>query len=222
MTLAAIFGASVRAMVEWRIVTSASGRRGKDERVTKETSVSVEIEIDGVGQTEIDTPLPFLSHMLDQIGRHGLFDLRVKATGDVEIDGHHTTEDLGFVLGRAFAAALGDKTGIARYGWATLPMDEARAMCTIDLSGRPFFVWEVPMPKAKIGESWDTELAEVFFEAFVRGAMCNLHLVLHAGQNLHHMTEICFKAFAKALRAAATIDPRAQGVLPSTKGSLIG
>src|SRR5262245_56429684 len=194
-------------------------RRARAERKTKETDIAVEIELDGTGAASIQTPLPFLSHMLDQIARHGLFDLTVQATGDVEIDGHHTTEDLAFVLGRAVAAALGDKSGIARYGWATLPMDEARATCTLDLSGRPVFVWEVPMPKAKLGE-WDTELAEVFFEAFARGAACNLHLVLHAGQNLHHITEICFKAFAKALRAATTIDPRAQGTLPSTKGSL--
>jgi imidazoleglycerol-phosphate dehydratase len=194
-------------------------RSAREERATKETSVVVEVELDGSGRTRIVTPLPFLSHMLDQIGRHGLFDLDVQATGDVEIDGHHTTEDVAFVLGRAVAAAIGDKAGIARYGWATLPMDEARATCAIDLSGRPFFVWEVPMPKAKIG-GWDTELAEVFFEAFARGAACNLHVVLHAGQNLHHMTEVCFKAFAKALRAASAVDPRAAGVLPTTKGSL--
>ncbi len=178
----------------------------------------VEIALDGGGKTAISTPVPFLSHMLDQIGRHGLFDLAVTATGDVEIDGHHTTEDVGIVLGRAVAAALGDKAGIARYGSATLPMDEARATCALDLSGRPFFVWDVPMPKAKIG-TWDTELAEVFFEGFARGAGCNLHLVLHAGTNLHHMTEICFKAFAKALRNAVMIEPRAPGI-PSTKGSL--
>ncbi len=178
----------------------------------------MEIDLDGSGKNRIETPLPFLSHMLDQIGKHGLFDLTVDATGDVEIDGHHTTEDVGIVLGRAVANALADKAGIARYGWATLPMDEARATCAIDLSGRQFFVWEVPMPKAQIG-TWDTELAEVFFEAFARGAACNLHVVLHAGTNLHHMTEICFKAFAKALRVAAAIDARAQGV-PSTKGTL--
>jgi imidazoleglycerol-phosphate dehydratase len=201
-------------MVEW-----ASVRSGREERTTKETSIVVEIDLDGTGKSAIDTPVPFLSHMLDQIARHGLFDLTVKATGDTEIDGHHTTEDVGIVLGRAVATALGDKAGIARYGWAILPMDEARATCTIDLSGRQYFVWEVPMPKAKIG-TWDTELAEVFFEAFARGAACNLHVVLHAGQNLHHMTEICFKAFAKALRAASAIDARAQGALPSTKGSL--
>ena len=187
-------------------------------RKTKETSIEVTIGLDGSGKSDVDTPLPFLSHMLDQIARHGLFDLTVKATGDVEIDGHHTTEDVGILLGRAVASALGDKSGIARYGWATLPMDEARASAALDLSGRPFFVWEVPMPKAKLG-TWDTELAEVFFEAFARGSACNLHVTLHAGTNLHHMTEICFKAFAKALRAACAIDPRAQGV-PSTKGTL--
>ena len=168
--------------------------------MTKETDISVEIGLDGSGLTQVTTPLPFLSHMLEQIGKHGMFDLTVAAKGDIEIDGHHTTEDVGIVLGRAVSAALGDKTGIARYGWATLPMDEARATATLDLSGRPFFVWEVPMPKASMGGSWDSELAEVFFEGFVRGAMCNLHVVLHAGQNLHHITEICFKSFAKALR----------------------
>jgi imidazoleglycerol-phosphate dehydratase len=197
----------------------ARARTAREERTTKETSVIVEVGLDGTGVTAIDTPLPFLSHMLDQIGRHGLLDLTVKATGDVEIDGHHTTEDVGIVLGKAIAASLGDKAGIARYGSATLPMDEARATAALDLSGRTFFVWEVPMPKAKLG-TWDTELAEVFFEGFARGAQCNLHVVLHAGQNLHHMTEICFKAFARALRAAVAIDPRAAGVLPSTKGSL--
>ncbi|MBN9166838.1 MAG: imidazoleglycerol-phosphate dehydratase HisB [Myxococcales bacterium] len=209
---AAIFG-------DWSLSwESAPVRLGREERTTKETSIVVEIELDGSGKSQISTPIPFLSHMLDQIGKHGLFDLTVNATGDVEIDGHHTTEDVGIVLGRAVASALGDKAGIARYGWATLPMDEARATCTIDLSGRQYFVWEVPMPKAKLGD-WDTELAEVFFEGFARGAAANLHVVLHAGTNLHHMTEICFKAFAKALRAATTIDPRAVGV-PSTKGSL--
>jgi imidazoleglycerol-phosphate dehydratase len=194
-------------------------RTARETRTTKETSITIEVGLDGTGQTSIETPLPFLSHMLDQIGRHGLIDLTVKATGDVEIDGHHTTEDIGIVLGKAIATALGDKAGIQRYGSATLPMDEARATCAIDLSGRTFFVWEVPMPKAKLG-AWDTELAEVFFEGFARGAQANLHLVLHAGQNLHHMTEICFKAFAKALRAACSLDPRAAGALPSTKGSL--
>ena len=193
-------------------------RFAKVERKTRETDISVSIDLDGHGVTAIDTPLPFLSHMLDQIGRHGLFDLTVVATGDVQIDGHHTTEDLGIVLGQALAQALGDKAGIARYGAATLPMDEARATCALDLSGRPFFVWEVPVPKAKLGD-FDAELAEVFFEAVARGAGCNLHMVLHAGHNLHHIVEICFKAFAKALMVATRIDPRAPGI-PSTKGAL--
>ena len=193
-------------------------RTAREQRTTRETNIDVAVGLDGNGTAEIATPIPFLSHMLEQIAKHGLIDLTVRAEGDVEIDGHHTTEDVAFTLGKAVASALGEKAGIARYGAATLPMDEARATCAIDLSGRPFFVWEVPMPKSKLG-TWDTELAEIFFEAFARGAACNLHLVLHAGTNLHHMTEICFKAFAKALRAAMTLDPRASGI-PSTKGSL--
>jgi imidazoleglycerol-phosphate dehydratase len=156
--------------------------------------------------------------MLEQIGRHGAIDLVVKAKGDVEIDGHHTTEDIGIVLGKAVLEALGDRVGIRRYGSATLPMDEALVTVAIDLSGRPFFVWRVPMPKAKLGE-FDTELAEIFFEAFARSAQANLHVHLHEGQNLHHIIEISFKALAKALRAATEIDPRSLGV-PSTKGSL--
>ena len=193
-------------------------RTGREQRTTKETKIDVTVQLDGRGAADVQTPLPFLSHMLDQIARHALVDLTVHAEGDVEIDGHHTTEDVGFTLGKAVAAALGDKAGIARYGSATLPMDEARATCAMDLSGRPYFVWDVAMPKAKLG-TWDTELAEVFFEAFARGCACNLHLVLDAGTNLHHMTEICFKAFARALRAAATLDARSVGI-PSTKGSL--
>jgi imidazoleglycerol-phosphate dehydratase len=194
------------------------GRCGAVVRKTKETEIDVTVDLDGTGQAQVVTPLPFLTHMVEQIAKHGLFDLHVRARGDVEIDGHHTTEDLALCLGQAFGRALGDKAGLVRYGWATLPMDEARATCTLDLSGRPFFVWEVPIPKAKLGE-WDTELAEVFFEAFARGCACNLHMILHSGQNLHHMTEICFKALAKALLAATRTDPRARGI-PSTKGVL--
>jgi len=156
--------------------------------------------------------------MIEQIGRHGAFDLTVKAQGDVEIDGHHTTEDLGIVLGRAVLEALGDRKGIRRYGSATLPMDEAMVTVALDLSGRPFFVWKVPMPKAKLGE-FDTELAEVFFEAFARSAQANVHVHLVAGQNLHHIIEISFKALARALREATELDPRMTGI-PSTKGSL--
>jgi len=187
-------------------------------RETNETRIEVSIELDGSGHHDVQTPLPFLSHMLDQLARHGLFDLRVRAKGDVEIDGHHTTEDLGFVLGQCVAQALGDRKGITRYGWALLPMDEARVACTVDLGGRPFFVWDAALPKAKIG-SFDVELVEVFFEAFARGALCNLHVVKERGENLHHVAEISFKAFAKALAQATRLDPRAQGI-PSTKGTL--
>jgi imidazoleglycerol-phosphate dehydratase len=156
--------------------------------------------------------------MLEQVARHGLFDLVVEAEGDTHIDGHHTTEDVALTLGRAVAEALSDKRGIRRYGSATLPMDEACVTCAIDLSGRPFFVYRVPMVKAKVGD-FDTELAEVFFEGFARACQCNLHFHLHAGANLHHVIEVSFKAFARALRQACELDPRASGV-PSTKGTL--
>jgi imidazoleglycerol-phosphate dehydratase len=195
-------------------------RKGTITRETRETQIAVEIDLDGTGKADVETPLPFLTHMVDQIARHGLFDLQVRARGDVEIDGHHTTEDLGIVLGQAVLQALGPKTGINRYGSATLPMDEALVTAAIDLSGRPFFVWRVPLPKAKLG-TWDVELAPIFFEAFARTAQCNLHVVLHEGENLHHIVEISFKAFAKALCQATRVDPRLAGVVPSTKGSLV-
>jgi imidazoleglycerol-phosphate dehydratase len=197
-------------------VTTA--RKAKAERKTKETNIRVEIDLDGTGKASIATPLPFLSHMLEQIARHGAFDLSVHADGDVEIDGHHTTEDIGIVLGKAVLDALGDRHGIRRYGSATLPMDEALVTAALDLSGRPFFVFRVPLPKAKLG-NWDTELAEVFFEAFSRTAQANLHLHLTEGSNLHHIVEVSFKAFARALRQAVELDARAPGV-PSTKGTL--
>jgi imidazoleglycerol-phosphate dehydratase len=188
-------------------------------RATKETNVEVTLDLDGTGRADVQTPLPFLTHMVEQLARHGLIDLVVRAKGDVEIDGHHTTEDLALVIGQCVTRALGDKAGISRYGWATLPMDEARATCALDLSGRASFVWEVPLPPgAKIG-TWDAELAFVFFEAFARGAQCNLHVVLHKGEILHHIVEICFKALARALREAVKIDARSAGV-PSTKGTL--
>lgn len=194
-------------------------RRAELERTTKETSITVEIDLDGTGQGDIETPIGFLTHMVEQLSRHGLFDLKVRAEGDVHIDGHHTTEDLAITLGRAFADALGDKKGIRRYGSATLPMDEACVTCALDLSGRTFFVFEVDLPKARVGD-FDTELAEVFFEGFARGSQCNLHLHQHAGENLHHIIEICFKAFARALRQATEIDPRSPSAVPSTKGTL--
>jgi imidazoleglycerol-phosphate dehydratase len=195
-------------------------RKALVERKTRETDVLVEVDLDGSGKSSIATPLPFLSHMLDQIARHGSIDLTVRAQGDTEIDGHHTTEDVGMVLGAAVLQALGDRAGIRRYGSATLPMDEALVTAALDLSGRSFFVFRVPLPKAKIGE-FDVELCEVFFEAFARTAQANLHLKLHEGSNLHHIVEISFKAFARALREAVELDPRATGI-PSTKGSLLG
>lgn len=196
-----------------------SGRSAKFERKTSETEVSVTVGLDGSGRANVSTPIGFLSHMVEQLSRHGLFDLDVAVKGDTHIDGHHTTEDLAISLGKALAEALGDKRGIRRYGSATLPMDEACVTCAVDLSGRPFLVWKVPLPKARIGD-FDTELAEVFFDGFARGAQCNVHVHLHAGQNLHHIVEICFKALARALRQATELDPRAAGAVPSTKGTL--
>lgn len=193
-------------------------RTAKLERNTSETQIRVALDLDGTGKHQIKTPLPFLTHMVEQLSRHGLFDLTVEAAGDVQIDGHHTTEDLGITIGKAFAEALSDKKGIRRYGSATLPMDEALVTVAVDLSGRPFFVWKVPMPKGKLGD-FDTELAEVFFEGFVRGAQCNLHVRLLEGENLHHIIEVSFKALARSLREAVALDPRVSGV-PSTKGTL--
>jgi imidazoleglycerol-phosphate dehydratase len=195
------------------------GRTATVTRKTKETQISVTVDLDGTGQGSIKTPLPFLSHMLEQIARHGSFDLSIDAIGDTDIDGHHTTEDIGIVLGKAVLDALGDRKGIRRYGSATLPMDEALVTAALDLSGRPFFVWRVPLPKAKLG-NWDTELAEVFFEAFARTAQANLHVHLVEGSNLHHIVEISFKAFSRALRDAVSLDPRATADVPSTKGVL--
>ncbi len=194
-------------------------RRAVVERKTRETEIRVELDLDGTGQASIETPLPFLSHMVEQIARHGSIDLDVHAKGDVEIDGHHTTEDLGIVLEQAVLEALGERRGIRRYGSATLPMDEALVTAALDLGGRPFFVWRVPLPKAKLG-TWDVELSPVFFEAFARTAKANLHLRLLEGDNLHHIVEICFKAFARSLRQAVELDPRAPGI-PSTKGTLV-
>jgi imidazoleglycerol-phosphate dehydratase len=193
-------------------------RIAKVERRTKETQISVELRLDGSGLGTIATPVGFLSHMVEQIGRHGLFDLTVDAKGDVHVDGHHTTEDLGIVFGTALREAIGDASGIQRYGHFMLPMDETRVKVALDLSGRSFFVWDVPMPKAKIGD-FDSELAEVFFEAVARSARINLHVALECGQNLHHIVEACFKAFARALRMAVTVDPRVIGTA-STKGTL--
>lgn len=193
-------------------------RRAVIERKTKETSIRVELDLDGAGVHDVKTPIGFLTHMIEQLARHGAIDLRVTAEGDTHIDGHHLTEDLAITIGKAVAEALGDKAGIRRYGAATLPMDEALVTVALDLSGRTFFVWRVDLPKAKVGE-FDTELAEVFFEGFARGAQANLHVRMHEGTILHHIIEVSFKGLARALREAVAIDPRASGV-PSTKGTL--
>lgn len=185
-------------------------------RTTRETSISVTLDLDGQGVGDIQTPIPFLSHMVDQLARHGGIDLTVRATGDVEIDGHHTTEDLAIVIGRAVEQALGDRRGIRRYGEATLPMDEALCQVALDLSGRTYYVDRLGLPKAKLG-TFDAELAGVFFEGFARGAMCNLHVRRVEGDNLHHVIECSFKALARALRDAVRIEG---SLLPSTKGTL--
>ena len=185
-------------------------------RNTRETRITVTVELDGSGRGDLVTPLPFLTHMLDQLARHGGLDLTVRAEGDVEIDGHHTTEDLAIVLGRAVDKALGDRVGIRRYGEATLPMDEALCQTALDLSGRTYFVDRLVLPKAKVG-SFDVELAAVFFEGFARGAQCNLHVRRIEGDNLHHVIECAFKSFARALREAVRVEGT---TLPSTKGTL--
>jgi imidazoleglycerol-phosphate dehydratase len=195
-------------------------RAARIERKTKETQIVVELELDGIGARTIATPIPFLSHMLDAVARHGVFDLSVQAAGDIEIDGHHTVEDTGLALGSAFEAALGNRAGIVRYGSATLPMDEVLATVAVDFCGRPAFVWNVAGLDGKwIGE-FDCELAKEFFSAFATRAQCNLHVLLHYGGNAHHTIECIFKAFARACDMATKIDPRLGGAVPSTKGTL--
>ncbi len=187
-------------------------------RKTGETDIHLTLELDGEGSSQISTSVPFLDHMLTQIARHGFFDLSVAATGDIEIDAHHTVEDLGICLGEAFKKALAGKAGIRRYGRGTMPMHEALASVIIDFSGRPFLVFNVDMPKAKVGD-FDTELVEEFFVAFCNHAGANVHVNLAYGDNLHHIIEGIFKAFGRALDEATGLDPRVKGVL-STKGKL--
>ena len=195
-------------------------RRVQLERNTKETQIRCVLALDGFGARTLDTPLPFLTHMLDAFARHGVFDLAVTAAGDIEIDGHHTVEDIGLVLGHAFEQALGDRAGIVRYGWATLPMDEVMVTVALDFCGRPAFVWKVQGLEGKWIGDFDCELAKEFFAAFATRAQCNLHVNVHYGGNAHHMIECIFKAFARACDAATRIDPRLQGAIPSTKGTL--
>ena len=188
-------------------------------RTTKETDISLAINIDGTGVTNVETGIGFFDHMLDAFGRHGLFDLQLSAKGDLDVDGHHTVEDVGIVLGKAFAEAVGDKCGIVRFGEATVPMDESLAQVALDVSGRGSLYWSADVPSQMLG-SFDAALAKEFFIAFAANAGVTMHVRLIEGENAHHIIEAMFKAFGRALRAASEIDPRASDAMPSTKGSL--
>ena len=188
-------------------------------RTTKETDIQVTIGLDGTGAVDAQTGIGFFDHMLDAFGRHGLFDLTVRAKGDLHVDGHHTVEDTGIVLGQAFARALGDKRGIVRYGDIALPMDEALVLAAVDISGRGGLYWRADIPWQMVGQ-FDSTLAKEFFIAFATNAGVTLHVQQLAGENVHHIVEATFKAVARALRAAVAIDPQAADALPTTKGAL--
>jgi imidazoleglycerol-phosphate dehydratase len=194
-------------------------RSAKVERKTIETTITVDVDLDGTGRTDLATGVPFLDHMLDQVGRHGMLDLAVRAKGDLHIDAHHTVEDVGITLGQAVKQALGDKKGIRRYGHAYVPLDEALSRVVLDLSGRPGLDFHVPFTRALVG-AFDVDLVHEFFQGFVNHALVTLHVDNLRGDNAHHQAETVFKAFARALRMACERDPRAVGILPSTKGSL--
>jgi len=188
-------------------------------RNTKETQIRVAINLDGTGRQTIDTGVPFLDHMLDQIARHGLIDLDIKATGDLHIDAHHTVEDVGITLGQALSEAWGDKRGLRRYGHAYVPLDEALSRVVIDLSGRPGLIFDVPFTRARVGD-FDVDLSREFFQGLVNHALMTLHIDNLRGGNAHHQCETVFKAFGRALPIAAELDPRQAGEIPSTKGVL--
>jgi imidazoleglycerol-phosphate dehydratase len=194
-------------------------RTAEIARTTAETDIRLTLSLDGSGRRDIATGVGFFDHMLDQLARHALLDLTLRAQGDRHIDDHHTVEDTGIALGQALARALGDKRGIRRYGECTLPMDDARVRAAVDLSGRPFLVWQVAFPTPKIG-SFDTELVREFFQALSTHGGITLHVTAEAGVNSHHIAEAAFKAVARALRMAVEPDPRAEGEVPSTKGML--
>jgi len=194
-------------------------RTAKITRKTAETDIAVDIGLDGAGTYDMDTGVGFFDHMLDQLARHSLIDMTVRATGDLHIDDHHTVEDCGIALGQALAAALGDKRGIRRYGECHLAMDDALVRCSLDLSGRPFLVWNVDFPTAKIG-TFDTELVREFFQAFSTHGGITLHVDALHGINSHHIAEAAFKSVARALRSAVETDPRKADAIPSTKGAL--
>ena len=195
------------------------GRMATISRMTKETDITVQLDLDGTGEVSVDTGIGFFDHMLDAFGRHGLFDLTVRAKGDLHVDGHHTVEDVGIVLGQAFAEAIGDKRGIVRYGDIALPMDEALMLAAVDISGRGGLYWAADIPWQMVGE-FDSTLAKEFFIAFATNAGVTLHVQQLAGENVHHVVEATFKAVARALRAAVAIDPQAADALPTTKGAL--
>lgn len=196
-----------------------SDRSAKVSRKTLETEISVELNLDGQGNSSFDTGIPFLEHMLEQIARHASFDLAISAKGDLDIDDHHTVEDIGITLGQAFKEALADKKGIMRYGHAYVPLDEALSRVVIDFSGRPGIEYRVKFSRPRIGQ-FDVDLIHEFFQGFVNHAPATLHIDNLAGQNAHHIAETMFKAFGRALRFAVSRDERMQGVIPSTKGSL--
>ena len=194
-------------------------RQASVERNTLETQIQVSINLDGSGESQLDTGVPFLEHMLDQVARHGLIDLDIKAKGDLHIDAHHTVEDIGITLGQAVSQAVGDKKGIVRYGHAYVPLDEALSRVVIDFSGRPGLEYRVKFERSSIGE-FDVDLFHEFFQGFINHANVTLHIDNLSGDNAHHIAETIFKAFGRAVRMALTADPRMQGVMPSTKGSL--
>jgi imidazoleglycerol-phosphate dehydratase len=196
-------------------------RRAKVARTTTETQIELQLGLDGTGERKIDTPVPFFNHMLEAVARHGLYDLELRAKGDVEVDPHHLVEDVGIVLGQAFRDALGDKSGITRYGQALIPMDETLVQAAVDFSGRAAFVYLADQIKGKTIGTFDAELAREFFGGFASSALVNLHLEIRYGENAHHMVEALFKAFARATSMAVRPDPRVVGV-PSTKGTLTG
>ena len=198
---------------------SGEGRQGKVERKTKETEVAVHLNLDGTGSAKVQTPIPFFSHMLEAWAKHGLMDLAVEASGDVEVDVHHTVEDVGIVLGQALKQALGDKKGLVRYGTSFVPMDEALVQASVDLSGRPFLVFSVPVARTRVS-NFDMDMLQEFFRAFAFNAEATLHVTMHYGHNLHHIAEAVFKSVGRALAEATRINPRIAGVLPSTKGTL--
>lgn len=196
-------------------------RKASIERKTKETEITVALDLDGTGAFDVSTGVGFLDHMLEQLARHSLIDIKLKAKGDLHIDFHHTAEDSGIALGQAFAKALGDKAGITRYADVHLPMDETLTRVAVDVSGRPYLIWNVTFSRDKIGEM-DTELFREWFQAFAQNAGITLHVANLYGENNHHIAETCFKGLARALRLAVSLDPRQAGRVPSTKGTLNG